>query len=610
MTRAKEYHRTSLKTDDVLHWDSELRLANTADGRLLVRHSAGTTLRSAVDPDDLMHVLRLVDGRRTVAEVVAACVRFEAQDVFQLLQNLTGDVLHLQKPAPKATPVLQAEIRPHTPRRVGIIGGGTAGYLTALALRAKLPKLDVTLIQSSKIPVIGVGEATTPLMPQFLHADLGLDIRELFAEVRPTFKLGIRFLWGSDGGFNYPFGSNRILEPLRFDNDLTACSFLSMMMQAGVLPLTSWRSGVSTEHWNPGTEFAYHLDNRRFVSWLQCKALERGVQHIDARIVDAFQEERGISALVDENGDRHVFDSYIDCTGFAALLIGRQLGSPFRDFANSLFLDRAWTGPVPRSKPPFPHTTAETMDAGWCWNVPQLDEDHVGYVFCSRFLDDETARAELLRRYPAIGEPRLLHFQSGRREHFLLKNVAAMGNAYGFVEPLESTALHMLIRQIGLLLPLLAGEPVSPDRINRRLASWWDYLCWFLAVHYRYNRRRDTSFWQTCRQEVDVSAHEDLIHRFRQQGPLAFQNLPDYLGAHDPLWGPEGVDIILAGQGVACPLPDRGHDATAWSARREVYRQLILRSSSVEAAMRRLQENPGELDELATPFLEKGPAFP
>ncbi|HEX3531201.1 MAG TPA: tryptophan halogenase family protein [Thermoanaerobaculia bacterium] len=500
-------------------------------------------------------------------------------------------------------------------RHVGIVGGGTAGYLAALALRRKVPGLAVTLIESQDVPVIGVGEATTPLMPQFLHVDLGLDIHTLFAEVQPTFKLGIRFLWGAPGtgDFNYPFGPLHLLEPLVYGDGLQACSLQSLLMVADAVGITLSEDGSAA--WNGlGTETAYHLDNERFVAYLQRRAAEAGIERLEATIADVEAAEGEITALVTADGRRLAFDLYVDCTGFRSLLLERSLGSPWISFGKSLFTDRAIVGPVPHGGRVHPYTTAETMTAGWCWGTPQADADHRGYVYASAFLSDDEAEAEMRRANPGMGTARPVRFRAGRHEHFWDGNVVALGNAYGFVEPLESTALHMLIRQIGLLaglFPLRRGERSLQPLLNRKVGGWWDYLRWFLALHYRFNRRLDTPFWRTCQEEVDVEQHAELLAAFRERGPLSYdpavRNAFDY---PDPLWGPEGIDALLLGQGVPCHLPRPLLPAGAWQARLAQARAVVARAAPHAIALQHLAIRPDLRERFAAAFRAAGPAFP
>lgn len=505
-------------------------------------------------------------------------------------------------------------------RTVGILGGGTAGYLTALALRRKHPGLAVTLLESPDLPIIGVGEATTPLLPQFLHVDLGLDPVTLFREVGPTLKLGIRFLWGEPdtGDFPYPFGPVHPLEALAYEGSLTGCSLQARLMAAGAVPLYPNGEG---DHggWQPafGTAAAYHLDNQRFVAYLQRQAAAAGVERIEATVTGVERSEDGeeVAALVDRDGRRFSYDLYVDASGFRSFLLEGALGSTWIDFRSSLWTDRAVVGPVPLGGPVRPYTTAQTLSSGWCWGTPQLDADHRGYVFASAFQSPEDAEAEMRAACPGMGEARLVRFRAGRHEHFWKGNVVALGNSHAFVEPLESTALHMLVRQIGLLVqafPLRLGERGLPARLNRRVAAWWDYLRWFLALHYRFNRRADSPFWRACREDVDVSAHGELLEAFRERGPLSAD--PALAGAvdfPDPLWGPEGIDLLLLGQGVKGDWTARPalHPA-AWAERQRLAHAVAGRAASHGQALALMSERPDLLARFIRPFLAAGPAFP
>jgi tryptophan halogenase len=508
---------------------------------------------------------------------------------------------------------------------VGILGGGSAGYLAALALRRHHPELEITLIESSRVPVIGVGEATTPLMPQFLHVDLGLDIHNFFRRVEPTLKLGIHFAWGphKEHCFNYPFGPNRVLEAMVWDGHLGQSSLQGMLMNAGAIalehPLPTGglgdRDGVLPPRSYLGTEIAYHLDNRRFVSYLKEQAKAFGVHSVDAQIIEAEVDESGeeIRTLVADDGRRFSFDLYLDCSGFRSLLLGDALGSPFQSYETSLFTDRAVVASAPHGGRVAPYTVARAMDAGWCWNTPQRQEDHHGYVFSSAFLSDEAAAKEMRRKNPGLGDTRVIRFRPGRREHFMRGNTVALGNSYGFVEPLESTALHMLIRQIGLLLqsfPLRCGERGLAATLNRRVGASWDYLRWFLALHYRFNGALDTSFWRHCRTAVDVSSHGELLTAFGERGPLSFDPvLSNSFDYPDPLWGPEGIDVILLGQGVPTRLPLPTTDQDSWRAHVLRCRRAVARSLPQAEALHHLDQSPELLESFAETFRRAGPAF-
>jgi tryptophan 7-halogenase len=650
-----------------LHRTPGLEVEPLADGRLLLRTPRGSLALAGVAAAQLERLLGLVDGRRTLADLQTALAdEFATRGVADVVAVLVargalrtdgggGRAEPAAAPEPAAEPpdpaAAEAWERAPSPvvrpgfraasanageaggataagRRlsVGIVGGGTAGWLAALALRRRRPEVEVTLIESSAVPVIGVGEATTPLLPQLLHADLGLDAGDLFRHVRPTLKLGVRFDWGRPaaepgGAFNYPFGPLRLLEPAAWDGGVEAASLRSLLMTAGRVPAFVPPAGPpgAPPELRFGTAVAYHLDNRPFVAWLRRQAAAAGVEPVDATVADVRLDTSGerVDELVAEDGRRFRCDLWLDCSGFRSLLMGNALGSPFDSFAASLFTDRALVAAAPldpdaAALPPYTH--AATWDAGWCWSIPQRGEMHHGYVYASSHLSDDAAAAELARRLPAAGGPRLVRFASGRRRHFVRGNVAALGNAYGFVEPLESTALHLVARQIGLLVRALPWRPDEADGrlalLNRTVGGWWDYLRWFLALHFRFNRRRDTPFWHACRAEADVSAWGELLEIYRRRGPLsADPTVAALFDAPDPLWGAAGVDLLLLAQGVPCALPAPAAGEAAYRAWRQTAGALAGRALPQRELLRRLDDEPGSRAAFVAPFLAAGPAF-
>jgi tryptophan halogenase len=199
------------------------------------------------------------------------------------------------------------------------------------------------------------------------------------------------------------------------------------------------------------------------------------------------------------------------------------------------------------------------MDAGWCWNIPQVDVHHRGYVFSSSHLSPESAEAEMRAKNPGMGDARLVRFKSGRLERWWVGNVFALGNAYAFVEPLESTALHMLVHQIERMLDALAGPADEAARAaaNEAVGEHWDCLRGFLALHYRFNRRLDTPFWRECREGVDLAAGEAMLAAYREGAPLVAR--PDRRRLENALFrtgffGLLGVDNVLLGQRVPAPV--------------------------------------------------------
>jgi tryptophan halogenase len=479
---------------------------------------------------------------------------------------------------------------------IGVIGGGTAGYFAAIALKRSVPARRVTVVESSKIPIIGVGEATTPPMVPFLHHVLGIDVVDFFARVQPTWKLGIRFDWGPRPFFTYPFGDAELVAACMYEREPNACSLTARLMAADKFPIFDAMLGPRSLL--PELKFAYHLDNKRFVAYLAEHAKGLGIERLDRTIADVVLDERGaIDHLRTGEGDDLRFDLYLDATGFRSLLVGKALGSPFQSYASTLLCDRAVVAEVPHGGHLKPYTLAETMDAGWCWNIPQVDCDHRGYVYSSAFLDDDAAEAELRRKNPGAGASWQVKFRSGRLRDFWIANTVAIGNAYGFVEPLESTALHVVILEVLALDRELrrGGEP-DRARLSRELGNTWDYLRWFLGIHYRFNTRLDTGFWQECRRAVEVTGLHDWLARYRARGPLTAQGISR--DDRDPVFGARGFDIMLLGQEVLCPLPRPAISAEAWEQRRRAETAAVAAAWPQARALALLHNRPDLLGEL------------
>jgi tryptophan halogenase len=501
--------------------------------------------------------------------------------------------------------VQTSQFAPGPVASVGVVGGGTAGYFVAIALKRRFPDLRVTVVESSSIPIIGVGEATTTLMPPFLHHRLGIDVVELYREVRPTWKLGIKFAWGlpGDSYFTYPFGPADPIDAHAHDGDIRTQSLTSLLMAADRSPILRDASG-QVRSLLPTTKLAYHLHNAPFVRFLARHAARLGVEHIDALVeVVAAPDRRRVEMLRTRDGRELAFDLYVDASGFSSQLLDKALGSPFESYASSLYCDRAIVADVPqRDGVVSPYTLAETMDHGWCWKIPVEGVDHRGYVHSSAFVSEAAAEAEMRAKNPGMGDAWLVKFRSGRHADFWKGNVVAVGNAYGFVEPLESTALHMVIIEIAYIVAALeAGGGASLDvaEINRRVGAHWDYLRWFLAVHYKYNRKLETEFWRACRADVDVSGVAPAVARFRQRGPWREGEPLDVL-VGDPAFGASGLAILLLGQNVEAPRAPSRFSSEAWRRRLAEQRAIVDRALPQAEALELLRGRPDLLAEFAT----------
>lgn len=447
-----------------------------------------------------------------------------------------------------------------TIQRVVVLGGGSAGFLTAITLKRKLPNLQITLIRSQQIGIIGVGEGTTFTIPNYLHGYLGIDTRKFHAEVKPTYKLGIRFLWGQRPHFHYSFTNqlNARIEALPKANGYYCDSVFDYADVNSAL-MEHNRAFEVQQDGGPliGTNVAYHLENKQFVDFLEQVANACGLDVRDDTLLEVSQDDSGVTGLRFQSGAELSADLYVDCSGFRSELLGKALGEPFIGFDSSLFCDRAVIGGWQRSTEPLkPYTTAETMNSGWAWQIEHDNWINRGYVYSSAFISDEEAEQEFRSKNPKVDNTRIVRFISGRYRNSWVKNVVAIGNASGFVEPLESTSLAIIVDHAATLVrTILDGDyqlrPSQIDIFNRYANNNWDCIRRFLALHYKFNRRFDTPFWQHCWEHTDICDAQELVEFYRANGPtILWSKL--LIGGNDP-FGWEGYLAMLVGQQVPYP---------------------------------------------------------
>ena len=307
---------------------------------------------------------------------------------------------------------------------------------------------------------------------------------------------------------------------------------------------------------------AYHLDGTRLVIALEQAAREAGARIVDGRVAGVERlPEGGVAGLVLDDGAVERADFFVDASGFRSELLGRELGEPLVSYADTLACDAAlaagWTRRA--DEPIAPHTTVETRRAGWSWRIEHEREVHCGLVFSTAFQSEEEARAELAKAFPLAGDARLVGFAPGRRRCAFVGNVFGIGNAAGFVEPLEATSLTTICDHVRLLVMTLRETEgaVPGERMRAGVAGFqardWDRVRDFLAVHYRFNRRLDTPFWRHCRAETALHGAEPMVEYYRENGPSPMLR-EALLGAGDS-FGLEGYFTLLLGQGVAHGRP-------------------------------------------------------
>lgn len=449
-------------------------------------------------------------------------------------------------------------------RRIVVLGGGTAGLVAALTLRIKLPELHVRVIRSPDIGVIGVGEGTNASFPQHLFEYLKIPPARFHSLVGPTYKMGLRFLWGPQPEFFYPF----VVEyAARFEG-------LARPNAAYVDEQTRWLSPVSAlmahdKAFGRGPDgqirwhnnYAFHVENRKLVAGLETLCVESGVEITDGTMKAAEKGPTGIDSLLLEDGERVKADLFVDASGFRSELMERALGESYLSFDRTLFCDRAVIGGWSRTTEPIkPYTTCETMSAGWAWQIDHHGFINRGYVYASNFISDDDARAELLRKNPSIlpENTRVVRFRSGRYARCWTGNVVAIGNASGFVEPLEATAIQVICSQSKTLVGTLEESRFSPGDPMRGLynkynCGQWDNIRDFLAIHYAFNTRLDTPFWQACRNDTDLGGAADFAAFWKEHGPSGLPN--GLLISPTSTFGLEGFTALMTGQRVPVARP-------------------------------------------------------
>ncbi|SFV01014.1 tryptophan halogenase family protein [Pseudoduganella namucuonensis] len=486
-------------------------------------------------------------------------------------------------------------------KRIVVVGGGTAGWMTAVGLATALPACKVELVESEEIGIVGVGEATFPMIRAF-HKSTGIDEAEFLRATNGTFKLGIEFRdWRAKGQrFFHTFGN--------FD-DLTgpACLWgqyrrvnaptlgpLSEQCLPSVMASQGRFAPPPKEQANLYS-YAYHFDANLYAGFLRGIALKRGARRTEGRIVEVKRRaDGGVDQLKLEDGRVVAGDLFIDCSGFVSLLLGRALEEPFVDFSRWLPVDRAWAVPSEPSGPELtPHTVATALEAGWTWRIPLSNRIGNGHVFASRYIDEERARTQLLEQLdgPALAEPRLLRFTTGHRERFWVHNVVGLGLSSGFLEPLESTSILLIQRglekMIELLRPGARPAAAAVANYNRGMTRVFERIRDFLILHYCLTERRDSQLWRDMASMELPETLDFKLHAWRQTGSLNMNGeegfeATSWLAIHAGMgnW-PVRADPVLAEVPAAEALQ-------ALHQRRDHYAAVVATMPTHEAFLRRM----------------------
>ncbi len=413
-------------------------------------------------------------------------------------------------------------------RKVVIVGGGTAGWISAAALSHFLGGLvEIELIESDSIGTVGVGEATIPQLIR-LNSVLGFDEREFVRETRATYKLGIKFEnWGQLGSsYLHTFGEVGI--------NLASLHFHQYWLRSlhNGKPSSLWdyslHNAAADQHRFAhlervgntslsGLAYAFHFDAGLYAQYLRQYAEGQGVRRLEGTIVDVTTNgETGfVESVTLASGDQVSGDLYLDCSGFRGLLIGQALGVTYRDWSDVLPCNRAVAVGCESGDALPPYTKSTAHQAGWQWRIPLQHRVGNGHVYCSEYISDDEATAVLLDNLGGkpLGDPRILRFTTGRRDKFWHKNVVSIGLASGFMEPLESTSIHLVQSNISELINLFPHRQISPtdvEQYNRVVGEEFDLIRDFLVLHYKLNQRDDSPFWRYCR---DMAVPESLQHK-------------------------------------------------------------------------------------------------
>jgi tryptophan halogenase len=464
---------------------------------------------------------------------------------------------------------------------VVIVGGGTAGWMTAAALAhlMRASGVSVRLVESDEIGTVGVGEATIPSIRDF-NSLLGIDEDEMIRQTQGSFKLGIEFAdWVRPGHrYFHPFGTHgRNTKTLRFHQ-----LWLKLLHDGNVPDGIDDEGGIglynaaslaarmgrfAKPHTDPGhplstLNYAYHFDAALYARYLRRWSEARGVERIEGRIVEVDRdgESGSVRAVRLSSGTEVTGDLFVDCSGFRSLLLGETLGVPFIDWSALLPADRAVALPCGSVGPLLPYTRSTADAAGWRWRIPLQHRTGNGYVYSSDELDDQAALDRLLETIdgPPLGEPRFLRFKAGHRRCLWSYNVVAIGLSGGFLEPLESTSIHLIqtgISRLMLLFPNRESGEHERAEFNRQSVVEYEQIRDFLILHYIATERTDTSFWRRCR---TLALPESLQHRI-----ALFKSSGRIFRHSDELFTEDSWLAVMLGQGMVPVGHDRSADGIA-----------------------------------------------
>lgn len=489
-------------------------------------------------------------------------------------------------------------------KNIVIVGGGTSGWMTAAAIAKTIGTNThtITLIESEQIGTVGVGEATIPMITLF-NGVLGLDENEFIRETNATFKLGIEFVdWRKLGhSYFHPFGLWGV--------DMEGISFTHYWMRwqklGGGLDYTKFNAEIEAAREQkfmrtgkesgpmlmPKISYAFQFDASLYAAFLRRYSEARGVKRIEGKIVNVTQhpESGNIQALKLDNGKEIAGDFFIDCSGFRGLLIEQVYKAGYKDWSHWLPVNKAVAVPCEKTDQLLPYTRATAKAAGWQWRIPLQHRTGNGYVYCDQYISDDEAVHQLLQTLDgkAQAEPKVLKFVTGVRNKCWIKNCLAIGLAGGFLEPLESTSIHLAQVAISKLLamfPRVGFNQKLIDRFNQEIATEYDVIKDFLIAHYKVTEREDTPFWKYVKHIPIPDSLEERLDVFKSRGEV--------LARQTELFKETNWFAILVGQGL---MPDTYHPVADTITEEELRLRLTKIRSGVQ---NRVKGMPKHLDYL------------
>ena len=420
-----------------------------------------------------------------------------------------------------------------------IVGGGTAGWMTAAALSTILNgRYNIRLVESDEIGIVGVGEATIPMIQRFNRV-LGIDEAEFMRATQGSFKLGVEFVnWGKPGErYMHGFG--------RLGQDLATVPFeqywMKMRRLGKAAPLEEYsitRMAAKAGKFMPARfdvpnsplrdiAYAYHFDASLYARFLRKLSESRGVTRIEGKILRARQRQGDgfIEAVELENGTNVEGELFIDCSGFRGLLIEQTLQTGYEDWTGWLPADRALAVPCESVSTMTPFTRATAHKSGWQWRIPLQHRTGNGIVYSSRYLSDDEAASTLLANLDGkpLADPRQIKFQTGMRKQAWNRNVVAIGLAGGFLEPIESTSIHLIQSAIARLIdffPDRAFDETERNEFNRQSRFEYERIRDFIILHYHLNQRTDSAYWQACAHMAIPETLREKMNLYRARGKV------------------------------------------------------------------------------------------